>query len=238
MDKNHDGTDSTVENAARKIARRAGLSVILCVDPIRKTKFLGMLAGVAQEPVLYIDTDLLYAGGIRAGLVKMYDHITVATPDQNTWHNNISDAISRASSKKITVVVDSLNGAYGMLGGPDTAITINSHIAALATLSTHAVSSVIVGAVAKEKKTAGGTITEYSDTAVQADTAKKETQSADSEYSGPVDMQDSRAVPLCSMLAGWVMNPGGRQIPRIAGSGIYLLQGESPGGQPLVSEMP
>ncbi len=183
------------------------LSIILCTDSVKKTRFLAMLADMAPRPVSYLDIDLLYAGCVRAGLCKRRGHITITCPDQETWHEDLVDVISASSAEKTIVVIDSLNGAYEMFGGPDAAMSANAQIMAVASLARQAGSSVIAGARAgggAPKGRGGG--------------EKKISSAHDAEEPGAAD-DDSRGRRW-----EWTTRPGGRQIPGMVAR-TYLLGG-------------
>ena len=192
VDKNHDDYDPPAslspESLIQKLADQGSLSIILCASPIRKTRFLGMLADLSPGPVSYVDTDLLYAGCTRAGLYKGRGHITLICPDQKTWRRDLAGLISAASSERTTVIIDSLNGIYEMFGGPDSAMSANSQIMALASLARQAGSSVVVGAMVRRKKGQR-----------RGDAAARSATDAEAAVE-------------------WSTHPGGRQIPRMAES--------------------
>lgn len=174
------------------------LSIILCTDAITKTRLLGMLANLAPGAVFYLDTDLLYAGSTNAGLCRRHDRTTIYCPEQNTWHRDLADVMSAASaSKKTTVIIDSLNGVYEIFGRPDSAMSANTHIMALASLAGQADSSVIVGAVVRKRQAH-----QLADASDAKDTDRVNTTTEE-----------------------WVLYPSGRQVPRIAKSKTYLLGG-------------
>ena len=202
--------------AIRELTGRAALSVILCGSPARKTRLLGTIADMAPGPVSYVDTDLLYAGCARAGLCKIHAHTTLLCPDRDTWHRDLAGVISAVSqpssqpssqpAEKTTVIIDSLNGVYEMFGGSNAAMAANAHLMILGSLARQAGSSVVIGAVVKKRQVgvpAGGDGTAD----VDAHGAREETA------------------------GGWVMRPGGRQIPRV--SDTYMLR-EADGDARLV----
>lgn len=209
VDKNHKNSESvsspspmssqTPESFMQELAGYpSSLSIILCTDAITKTRFLGTLANLAPGAVFYLDTDLLYTGSTDAGLCKRHDRTTIYRPEQNTWHRDLADVMSAASaSKKMTVIIDSLNGAYEIFGRPDSAMSANTHIMALASLVGQAGSSVIVGAVVRKRQAH---------------------QPADASKTKDADRVNAT-------VEQWILYPSGRQVPRMAKSKTYLLGG-------------
>lgn len=228
MDKNHGGAGgkgsgqegqpspsapSHAELLARRLTGREGppLSVILCTGAAAKTRFLRAAAGATAGSVLYMDTDLLYAGCARAGLGRIRDCTTLVCPDQDTWHRDLASAISASSAGRMTVIIDSLNGIYEMYGGADSAMTANTHIMALASLAGQAGSAVIVGVRVRRRM------------------SMKANGFGGSGGSGEAA---HAAQPTAATAGEWVLHPGGRQVPRMAADSTYLLPPEGTDAPP------
>ena len=204
-------------NKERRWIRQGTLNIILCADPIKKTRFLGMLADTATEPVCYLDTDLLYAGCTNAGLYKSNEHTTTLCPDHNTWHHDLACTISKASSKKMMVVIDSLNGVYEMFGGPNAAMSANAHIMILASLAAQSGSSVVIGAVVRKRHNDAFEMTAHEKKGEGEDTYKRMPSYAKSDT-----RVEKTSDPTTNV---WVLHPSGRRVPKIAKSRTYLLKG-------------
>lgn len=230
MDKNHGGAGgresrqgqpspsapSHAELLARRLTGQEAppLSVILCTGAAAKTRFLRTAADAAAGSVLYMDTDLLYAGCARAGLGRIRDCTTLVCPDQDTWHSDLASAISASSAGRMTVIIDSLNGIYEMYGGADSAMTANTHIMALASLAGQAGSAVIVGVRVRRRGSmrANG-------------------------FGGNGSGGAAHAVqPAAATAVEWVLHPGGRQVPRMAADSTYLLPPEGTDAPPAKIE--
>ena len=233
MDKNHGGAGGkgsgrggrpppSAPSHAGLLARRLTgreappLSGILCTGAAAKTRFLRAAAGAAAGSVLYMDTDLLYAGCARAGLGGIRDRTTLVCPDQDTWHRDLASAISASSAGRMTVIIDSLNGIYEMYGGADSAMTANTHIMALASLAGQAGSAVIVGVRVRRRMSmkAGGF-----------------------GGGGVGGEAEHAARPTAATAGEWVLHPGGRQVPRMAADSTYLLPPEGTGAPPAKVEV-
>lgn len=206
--------------------RGAVLNIILCTDAIRKTRFLVALADMAPGPVCYVDTDLLYAGCMMAGLHKRRKDMTILCPDQDTWHESLAGIISTASvssspppTGRMTIVLDSLNGIYEMFGGADAAMSANTHIMAMASLAGQAGSSVIIGARAKKRRQRHGSSDGAGD---------RNPNGSKTGKNGAATYADKEEE--------WATHPGGRQIPKMFGVRSYLLEGT--GESPLLVRLP
>lgn len=242
MDKNHDGMGgkesgqgqspppsalSHAELLARRLTGREAppLSIILCTGAAAKTRFLRTTADAAAGPVLYMDTDLLYAGCARAGLGEIRDRTALVCPDQDTWHSDLASAISASSAGRMTVIIDSLNGIYGMYGGADSAMTANTHIMALASLAGQAGSAVIVGARVRRREGTGAKRVGDADVP-----GPKGTEGGADEGAA----HDARR--MAATAGEWVLHPGGRQVPRMAADSTYLLPPEGTDAPPAKVE--
>ena len=237
MDKNHGGAGrkeseregrplpsapSHAELLARRLTGREAppLSVILCTGAAAKTRFLRTAAGAAAGSVLYMDTDLLYAGCARAGLGRIRDCTTLVCPDQDTWHRDLASAISASSAGRMTVIIDSLNGVYEMYGGADSAMTANTHIMALASLAGQAGSAVIVGVRVRRRM------------------GMKANGFGGGGKGGEGGGGTAHAAQPTAAAAGeWVLQPGGRQVPRMAADSTYLLPPEDTDAPPARVEV-
>ena len=242
MDKNHGGADggesgqgqsspapSHAELLARRLTGRKAppLSVILCTGAAAKTRFLRTAADAAAGSVLYMDTDLLYAGCARAGLGRIRDCTTLVCPDQDTWHRDLASAISESSAGRMTVIIDSLNGIYEMYGGPDSAMTANTHIMALASLAGQAGSAVIVGARVRRRR---GENTRVKGLGGGAPEPEK-TEGGEGTAHVP------HPAAAAATTGEWVLHPGGRQVPRMAADSTYLLPPEGTDAPPAKVEV-
>lgn len=209
MDKNQQQDAAVVgmESIKEEMGRSA-LNIILCSEAFGKTRFLGMLADCISIPVVFVDTDLLYAGYVEAGMHKRHGVISVFCPDRSTWHDSLAEIISMASATKTAVIIDSLNGVYEMFREPADAVrSANTCIMALSSLAWQAGSSVTVGATAKT------TGQRASDTR-------------------------TRPQPRPESSKRWVTNPGGRQIIQADGTNVYVLQETDSGVPVLIKPDP
>ena len=202
MDKNHSNgkmASYTPQSFMRQLT--APLNIILCTDATKKTRLLGLLSDLAPNRVLYVDTDMLYAGCVHAGLYNNKDHITIYCPDQNTWHRTITDIICQVSISKTVVIIDSLNGVYEMFGKSDSAMSANAHIMSITSLARQAGSSVIMGAMVRRKNN------------------RRKTDNDTSQHDHTNDSTCRTSIEE------YILSPSGRQIPKIAQNHTLFLEG-------------
>ena len=128
------------------------LSIILCSEPFYKMEFLNKLINSIENPIIFVDMDLLYTGYFKSGMIQKKENVMVFHPDKTSWKQKISEIISKVSEEKFLVVIDSFNGAYNMYNDLESAIFLNSCIMLLASLGCKTNSSIIVTAMAKKKE--------------------------------------------------------------------------------------
>ncbi len=135
---------------------RGGLVYVLCEEAILKAAFLARAVRCAAAPVTYIDTDLMYSGllssGILCGAGPAPD---VRRPEGEEGIRAALAAALRAASgagRASVVVVDSLNGLYGMCGDGDGERLATARLMLLALAAGGSGSTVILAGVATPRE--------------------------------------------------------------------------------------
>ncbi len=127
-------------------------SIVLCSEPFHKAEFLNRLIDSVENPVIFVDMDLLYTGYVESGMIQRRDNVTIFHPDKTSWMEKLSDIITKVSKEKFLVVIDSFNGVYNMFDDLESAIFINSCIMLLSSLGRETNSSVVISAMARKKE--------------------------------------------------------------------------------------
>jgi len=127
-------------------------SIVLCLDPFHKTEFLNRLIRVVEEPIIFVDLDLLYSGYVESGMIPKKKNVIIFCPNKTDWKERLSEIITKVSEKKFLVVIDSLNGVYNMFDDLESAIFVNSCIMLLSSIGKQVGTSVIVTAMARKKE--------------------------------------------------------------------------------------
>ena len=198
-DKNHrGGPDGGAAPARGGPFWRGAASMVLYTEPFDKIEFLDGLAGSAGGPVVYVDTDLLYTGYVRSGMIRGRDGTTIYNPDRRGWNGMLAGITARASrgGEGLVVVIDSFNGVSAMFGDDLAAARLANACVMLLSYAGcgtggrggPAPSSVIITAMARRRRPRGA---------------------------GGQD--GARA-------GRWALSPGGRQIIRAEGVGTYVLE--------------
>jgi hypothetical protein len=127
-------------------------SIVLCSEPFHKAEFLNRLINSVDNPIIFVDMDLLYTGYIESGMIQRKDNVTIFHSDKTSWMEKLSDIITMVSKEKFLVVIDSFNGVYNMFDDLESAIFINSCIMLLSSLGRETNSSVVISAMARKKE--------------------------------------------------------------------------------------
>ncbi len=130
-------------------------NIVLCSEPFHKVEFLNKLIDTVENPIIFVDMDLLYTGYIESGIIQKKDNLTVFHPTKENWKEEFTKIITKVSKEKFLVIIDSFNGVYNMFEDLESAIFINSCIMLLASLGRDVGSSIIVTAMARKKENEG-----------------------------------------------------------------------------------
>ena len=134
-------------------------NIVLCSEPFHKAEFLNKLINSVENPIIFVDMDLLYTGYVESGMIQKKSDLTIFHPTKENWEKKFTEIITRASKKKFLVIIDSFNGVYNMFEDLESAIFINSCIMLLASLGKDTDSSIIITAMARKKENEGWILT-------------------------------------------------------------------------------
>ena len=127
-------------------------SIILCLEPFHKVEFFNRLINSVENPIIFVDMDLLYTGYVESGMIQKKDNVIIFHPDKTSWIKELSDIITKISKEKFLVVIDSFNGIYNMFDDLESAIFINSCIMLLSSLGRETNSSIVISAMVRKKE--------------------------------------------------------------------------------------
>ena len=134
----------------------AGLSYVVCGEPLLKAEFLDGLARRCGSAV-YIDLDMMYGGFLRAGMAAAAGppaggplHIRAA--GGAAARAALGQAVSAVSARSSTVVIDTLNGMYDAAGGtPAGEARADAAVMILAMAARHTSSRIVVACIAERR---------------------------------------------------------------------------------------
>ena len=127
-------------------------SLVLCSEPFHKAEFLNRLINSVENPIIFVDMDLLYTGYIESGMIQKKNNVTIFHPDKISWREKLLEIITKVSKEKFLVVIDSFNGVYNMYDDLESARFINSCIMLLSFVGRQTSSSVVITAMARKKE--------------------------------------------------------------------------------------
>ena len=127
-------------------------SIVLCSEPFHKTEFLNRLINSVENPIIFVDMDLLYTGYVESGMIQKKDNVIIFHPNKATWREKLSEIIGKVSKEKFLVVIDSFNGVYNMFDDLESARFINSCIMLLSSVGRQTSSSVVITTIARKKE--------------------------------------------------------------------------------------
>ncbi len=127
-------------------------SIVLCSEPFHKAEFLNRLINSVENPIIFVDMDLLYTGYVESGMIQKKNKVIIFHPDKASWREKLLEIITKVSKEKFLVVIDSFNGVYNMFDDLESARFINSCIMLLSSVGRQTCSSVVITAMARKKE--------------------------------------------------------------------------------------
>lgn len=125
-------------------------NVILCSEPFLKSEFLNELINSVNNPVIFLDFDLLYSGYIVSEMIEKNDKVIIYRPSKADLKKIISEIAKRISNGKNLVVIDSFNGFYNIFDDKESGKFINASLMLLSSIGRENGSSVIITAIVRK----------------------------------------------------------------------------------------
>ena len=127
-------------------------NIVLCSKPFHKVEFLDRLINSTEDPIIFIDMDLLYTGYVQSGMIQKKENVVIFCPNKTNWKEKISEIISNVSKERFLIIIDSFNGLYNLFDELESAIFINSCLMLLSSIGNQTKSSVVITGMARKKK--------------------------------------------------------------------------------------
>ena len=127
-------------------------NIILCSKPFHKMEFLNRLINSTEDPIIFIDMDLLYTGYVESKMIQKKEDLTIFCPNKINWEKKLSEIISQVSKDRFLVIIDSFNGIYNLFDELESARFINSCVMLLSSIGNHAKSSVVITGMVRKKE--------------------------------------------------------------------------------------
>ena len=130
-------------------------NIVLCSKPFNKVEFLDKLINSTEDPIIFIDMDLLYTGYVQSGMIQKKENVVIFCPNKINWKEKISEIISNVSKERFLIIIDSFNGLYNLFDELESAIFINSCLMLLSSIGNQTKSSVVITGMARKKENNG-----------------------------------------------------------------------------------
>jgi hypothetical protein len=108
-------------------------NLIFYNDAFSKTKFMSKIMKSFEDSITYLDFDLLFSGYLESNHIAKPPNVEIIKPDKGNFKELIPNILTKASSQKTILIVDSLNGLYSFLDDENPARFVNSLIMLMAT---------------------------------------------------------------------------------------------------------
>ena len=149
MEKNHTLFEN-FETAKNKMLS-CSTNLIFYSDAFSKTKFLSKIMESFEDPIIYLDFDLLFSGYLESGYIEKPPNMEIIKPDKENLKELLPSVLRKISSRKTTLIVDSLNGLYNFIDDDNPARFVNSLIMLLTTNAKFSKSILFVTCFGKKK---------------------------------------------------------------------------------------
>ena len=149
MEKNHTLFEN-FETAKHKMLP-CSTNLIFYSDAFSKTKFMSKIMESFEDPIIYLDFDLLFSGYLESGYIEKPPNMEIIKPDKENLKELLPSVLTKISSRKTTLIVDSLNGLYNFIDDDNPARLVNSLIMLLTTNAKFAKSILFVTCLGQKK---------------------------------------------------------------------------------------
>ena len=126
-------------------------SLVLCSDSFHKIEFLNKLITSVENPIIFVDMDLLYSGYIESKIIQKKENLMIFQPNRLNWEQKLSETISKISNQEFLIIIDSFNGIYNLFDDLESARFVNSCIMLLSSLGKQSNSTIVITAMARKK---------------------------------------------------------------------------------------
>ena len=81
-------------------------NLIFYSDAFSKTKFLSKIMESFEDPIIYLDFDLLFSGYLESGHIEKPPNMEIIKPDKENLKELLPIVLTKISSQKTTLIVD------------------------------------------------------------------------------------------------------------------------------------
>ena len=143
--------DDNLEKIQNKFRKNVP-SLVLCSDSFHKIEFLNKLINSVENPIIFVDMDLLYSGYIESKIIQHKENLTIFQPSNQNWKEKLAEISNKISKEEFLIIIDSFNGIYNIFDDLESARFVNSCIMLLSSLGKQSNSTIIITAMARKKE--------------------------------------------------------------------------------------
>ena len=143
--------DDNLENIQNEFKKNVP-SLVLCLNSFHKIEFLNKLINSVENPIIFVDMDLLYSGYIESKIIPKKSNLMIFQPNKLNWKEKLSEIITKISEKEFLIIIDSFNGIYNLFDDLESARFVNSCIMLLSSLGKQANSTILITAMGRKKE--------------------------------------------------------------------------------------
>ena len=149
MEKNHILFEN-FETAKNKMLP-CSTNLIFYNDAFSKTKFMSKIIESFEDHIIYLDFDLLFSGYLESGHIEKPPNMEIIKPDSKNLKDLLPNILTKISSQKTILLVDSLNVLYSFIDNDNPARFVNSLIMLLTTNAKFSKSILFVTCLGQKK---------------------------------------------------------------------------------------
>ena len=143
--------DDNLENIQNEFRKNVP-SLVLCSNSFHKIEFLNKLINSVENPIIFVDMDLLYSGYIESKMIQKRENLVIFQPNKLNWEKELSEIITKGSKSEFLIIIDSFNGIYNLFDDLESARFVNSCIMLLSSLGKQSNSTIVITGMARKKE--------------------------------------------------------------------------------------
>ena len=155
LDKNPDQSSLIGISEARKYLNKNTLTAVLCSEPFAKAAFLSKLIDQTDNPIIYLDFDLLYSGYINSEMLPKNANVSLFAPSKEDWNVILKKILLMILNQKSVVIIDSLNGLYNLFDEKYIGRLVNAYIMLLVFMAKESGSNILFSSMVRKKEKEG-----------------------------------------------------------------------------------
>ena len=142
--------DDNLENIQNEFRKNVP-SLVLCSNSFHKIEFLNKLINSVENPIIFVDMDLLYSGYIESKMIQKRENLIIFQPNKLNWKKELSEIITKGSKAEFLIIIESFNRIYNLFEDLESARFVNSCIMLLSSLGKQSNSTIVITAMARQK---------------------------------------------------------------------------------------